>query len=94
MLDVRNIHRFILFYLRLPNRPLLKGVLAVNDILTKAEKLLEGQIHGPECLLVEGGLIHYVTHVSYTRFCSRFYKFLLLVDSILSYYYIVFTISS
>lgn len=43
---------------QLPSRPQLKGVLAVNDVLTKAEHLLEGELNGPECLLVEGDTIY------------------------------------
>ncbi|VDM36897.1 unnamed protein product [Toxocara canis] len=43
---------------RLRQRPSLEGPLAVNDILTKAEYLLENQIQGPESLLVENDTIY------------------------------------
>ncbi|MCP9257118.1 Adipocyte plasma membrane-associated protein [Dirofilaria immitis] len=38
---------------RLPKPPKLEGVLAVNDILTKADYLLEHKILGPESILVD-----------------------------------------
>lgn len=43
---------------QLPNRRRLKGPLSVNDILAKAEHLLEDQIIGPESLLIEGDNIY------------------------------------
>lgn len=42
----------------LPQRTSLEGPLAVNDILTKAERFLENQILGPESLLVENEAIY------------------------------------
>lgn len=40
---------------RLPPPPRLEGVLAVNDILTKAEYILKDEILGPESIIVDGG---------------------------------------
>uniref|UniRef100_A0A0N5A0J9 Str_synth domain-containing protein n=1 Tax=Parastrongyloides trichosuri TaxID=131310 RepID=A0A0N5A0J9_PARTI len=46
----------------LPNAKPLSGILAINDYLTKGERILENKILGPEALVVENNTIYATTY--------------------------------
>lgn len=47
-----------LLKLSIPKALDLAGPLEVNNLLDNAERLFEGQVHGPECLLKRGDEIY------------------------------------
>uniref|UniRef100_A0A914X7P3 Adipocyte plasma membrane-associated protein n=1 Tax=Plectus sambesii TaxID=2011161 RepID=A0A914X7P3_9BILA len=49
-------------YYSMPEPPELTGPLAVNDMLTKAERLMEGEISGPESILLDQGKLYTGTY--------------------------------
>lgn len=68
----------------------LAGPLEVNNLLDNAERLFEGQVHGPECLLKRGDEIYasmlggevikisgdHITHVAkFGKPCGKFDHF-------------------
>lgn len=51
---IRCVIKIIDFIFRIPETLDLAGPLEVNNLLDNTERLFEGQVHGPECLLKRG----------------------------------------
>ena len=54
---LHEISYFLLFPSSLPTPQKFEGVLEPNERLTSAYKLFEGQLRGPESIVIDGGIL-------------------------------------